>query len=131
MILSNLIDKTCKVNGELVKIVAIYQYNRRLMFVVSPLDGNLKCVQAKDINLDINGLILYKVIMNWDIDRKIVAIKLYREYSGKGLAEAKKDVEAGGSSIILKSHVTESEALRIQSHVNSIHNGIAATIVPV
>lgn len=126
MILCNLLDKICRVDDDVVKIVAVYERGYDLMFLVAPVDGrNLRTVKPSDISFNVNDLILYAVRVTWTYEKKIMAIKLYRDHSGLGLADAKNHVEQN-PSFILKSHISHEEASKIKEE--ALRSGLSATI---
>lgn len=115
--ITNLLDTTIKTNafhvggeGETTgKIRAIYEKNGFVMTIVADQDGKFH------VDVPIEKLVILNdnkwcVVMFWNANQKIRAIKAYRAVTGAGLKDAKDVVEAHMDAVPIKKDLTREAA---------------------
>ena len=109
MIITSLLDKTVIYGDTKAKICAIYEKNFTVWLGLVTYDGQLIFgILPAEVRIDKYGQ--YKVYLYHTYEKKIFAIKLYREFTGVGLKEAKDKVEASPAKVLIADNLTYEEA---------------------
>jgi hypothetical protein len=118
MILSNLLDKTVLYGDTKAKICAVYEKNQSIWLGLECYDGELIFgVLPIQVRMDTKGH--YKVYLFHSYQNKIRAIKIYREFTGASLLDAKNKIEAFPGKVLLSENLTYEESQNLVSKIRA------------